>query len=368
MKRTIVFVTMIMALAPVVVRATNVVDVRPGANLQAQISSAGPGTTFQLGAGVYTLDSTVTLVAGQSLVGAGPGVTILDGGGADIVGLDSSKVSGVAIKDMTVRGFSVGINEGDAAVVKDVEAGPNTETGVLVTGDNASISGSSVHDNGRFGIYVNGASDTNIEGNTVAHNHTASAWDNGYAGGIKVINGSRNVVIQGNTVTDTQGRGIWTDGSARGTQIIGNTVLRSTEEGIRLEKSYDTLVDANTTDTGIRSLDSSGGLVQHNIVSAPPSIRYPLSFAGNGAGGPDGEYTNTNNRAYANVVSVAGKQKVGVVRTAGTTSGNSFDADNYVLASPCSKWLMWWDGTNQLKLDWNGWRGVGQDANGTVRA
>ena len=162
--------------------------------------------------------------------------------------------------------------------------------------------------------------------------------------------------------------GIWTDGSARDTQILRNTVLRSTEDGIRLEKSYGTLVYGNTTDTGIRSLNSSAGVVQHNTISAPPSIRYPLSFAGNGAGGPSGEYTNTNNRAYANVVTVAGKQKVGVVRTAGTTSGNSFDADDYVLASPSSKWLMWWDGADQLRLDWNGWRGVGQDANGTVGA
>jgi parallel beta-helix repeat protein len=339
----------------------------PGDDLAAIVSNAPAGSSFQLGAGVYPVNKAIHLKSGDSFVGLGEGVTILDGGNAPFDGVNAGNDTGVQISALTVRNFYDGILLGAGSMVDSVESGPNTQTGIDLVGDGSTVQNSYVHDNGRFGIYVNWANNVQVLNNQVIHNHTSNTWTVGYAAGIKVINFATNDLVQGNTVTNTIGHGIWTDNSSNGTQIIGNTVLGSTDEGIRLEKSYNTVVSGNTSDTGFNSLDSSGALVEGNTFSSPGTI-WPLRFAGNGAKDSNGvEYANVNNTAQGNDVTIGNGQRVGVVRVAGTSRGNSFSGDTYHVPAVTLRWFSWWDGSSKTNVAWTMWTAnYGQDLGGTL--
>ena len=257
------------------------VAVPAGADIQKAINANPKGTTFQLEAGTYAVASTINPKAGDIFLGAGLGLTILDGRTSSFNGIDSTGVSRVQVRSLTLQHFYDALRLGPGSLAQDIEAGANAETGVYVSGDGTVVNACYVHDNGRFGIYVNRASSVQVVGNQVANNHTSSAWSNDYAAGIKVINFNSGVLVKDNVVTGTIGNGIWTDNDASGTQIVGNTILGSTEEGIRVEISFSAVVQQNVTDTGIVVLDSSGTLVQLNQTAALGTDS-PLSFAGNG--------------------------------------------------------------------------------------
>ena len=55
-----------------------------------------------------------------------------------------------------------------------------------------------------------------------------------------------------------------------------------------------------------------------------------------------------------------------MIRVAGTTYGNSFDANTYHVPDATTKWFEWWTGTASQTLTWTGWQGVGQDLSGTL--
>jgi parallel beta-helix repeat protein len=337
----------------------------PGTDLSALISSYPSGTTFQLGTGAYPVTKSIHMRSGDSLIGQGAGTTILDGGNSSFDGILTTNDTSVHISALTLRDFHDGVIAGPGSVIDSVESGPNAENGIQVIGDSSTVQNCDAHDNGRFGIYVNGASNVQVLDNEVVQNHTSTAWSNGYAGGLKVMNFATGVLVQGNTVSETNGNGIWTDNSAKGTQIISNTVLGSTAEAIRLEKSYNTVVSGNTADSGIDSLDSSGGLIEGNTVSSP-GLTCPLRLAGNGAKNSSGvEYANVNNTAQGNGITLATGQRAGVFRTAGTSSGNSFVANTYHAPSLTSRWFAWWSGGKRTYVDWSTWTtGYQQDVTG----
>jgi parallel beta-helix repeat protein len=339
----------------------------PGVDLAALVSNYPTGTSFQLAAGIYPVTTTIHMRSGDSFIGQGAGITILDGGNSSFDGISATNDTGVQISGLTLRHFYDGMLVGPSSLIGSVESGPNGQTGFQVVGDGSTLENCDAHDNGRFGIYVNGADDTHVIDNQVANNHTSSTWTVGFAGGIKVINFATGNVIQGNTVTNTNGHGIWTDNSSNATQIIGNTVLGSSAEGIRLEKSYNTVVSGNTSDTGFNSLDSSGALIEWNAFSAPGTI-WPLRIAGNGMKDSSGvEYANVNNTAEGNDVTLASGQRVGVIRVAGTTSGDSFTGDTYHVPSLTNRWFAWWDGTAKSNVGWSTWTSTyGQDLTGTL--
>jgi hypothetical protein len=78
------------------------------------------------------------------------------------------------------------------------------------------------------------------------------------------------------------------------------------------------------------------------------------------------EYTNTDNRAQSNDVTLATGQTVGVVRVQGTTSGNGFEANRYLVPSVLEDYFRWWDGVQARLVGWSGWQGFGQDLTGSL--
>jgi hypothetical protein len=134
------------------------------------IDAAPEGTTFHLAARTYRFSTPIVPKAGDRLIGAGAGVTVLDGGGSGSNGIDTmGGIADVIVADLTVTGFNDGIRIGPAWQVTGVEAMGNV-TGLQFAGfAGATITDASAHDNGRFGIH--GSSD---QGRVIAFNSSST--------------------------------------------------------------------------------------------------------------------------------------------------------------------------------------------------
>jgi parallel beta-helix repeat protein len=336
--------------------------------IQRMIDAAPAGTTFHLAARTYRISSPIVPKAGDRLLGAGEGLTVLDGGSSGSNGIDTTTgIAEVFVADLTVTGFTDGIRLGPGWQVARVEATGNV-IGLQFAGfAGASIMDASVHDNARFGI--NGNSDHGeVVNSEVSRNHTDPSWPSGYSGGLKLVN-CTGATVRNNSIHDNFGVGLWFDERVRGAVATGNTVFGNQEDGIRVEISTDVQLLDNTVQGSVVVFNSNSTTVQGNVISAPSSIEVPLRFAGNGREEGGVEFVNAHNRAIGNAVTVAPGQLVGVIRSGGTTIDNTFQDNVYQLASLTARSFEWWDGSQMLQVDWTTWTGaLGQDVGGKASA
>ena len=332
--------------------------------IQRMIDAAPMGTTFHLAARTYRISAPIVPKAGDRLIGAGQGVSVLDGGGSGFNGIDTmAGIANVLVADLTVTGFKDGVRLGPAWQVTGVEATHNV-TGLQFAGfAGASITDAFVHDNGRFGIH--GSSDHGqVVGSDVSRNHTDPSWPSGYSGGLKFVNCTDAAVLN-NSIHDNYGVGLWFDEQVQGAIATGNQVYNNRDDGIRVEISTDVQLLNNTVNGSIVVFNSTSTLVQGNVISAPSSFAEPLRFMGNGRLQNGVEFMNAHNQAVSNTVTLAAGQLVGVIRTSGTTIDNVFRDNVYGLASLTAPSFEWWDGSQMRQVDWTTWTSVfGQDVHG----
>jgi parallel beta-helix repeat protein len=351
--------------------AASPVVIAPGASIQQAIDANPAGTVFQLQAGTWTLSSTLVPKDGDVFTGAGEGQTVITGT-AGINGFDSkSKVSNVVVSQLTVKGFADGIRTGTGWIVDGVEAAFN-EIGIHMYGDDAVVRNSYAHDNGVFGVHGTRSTGQQLLSSEVSYNHTDSSVSSGYSGGAKWVYAS-GLVIQGNNIHDNYGNGLWLDNETSGALVSANTVRGNEEDGLRLEISHDNVIQSNQVSANggqaIDLVNSRDNVVTGNTISGPSSQDVVFRMIGNGRVDDAGnEYVNAGNRADHNTITlVSTSQQVGVIRSAGTTYGNSFDANTYVVPSPSAAYFKWWDGSTNQRVDWSTWRGTyGQDLNGAL--
>ncbi len=345
------------------------VTIPAGASIQAAISANPSGTTFQLAAGTWQLSATLKPKAGDHFLGAGMGQTILDGVTQTFDGFaGGSATTNVEVAYLTVRGFVNGVKTGSGWVLHDLEATAN-QVGIKMNGTGPVVRDSQIHHNARYGV-----SGTTSNGqflrNDVSYNRTDTTLNPGSSGAAKWVN-STGLVVDGNTVHDNFGKGLWLDGEDRGCTFSNNVVQDNLDEGIRVEIGYGSVVEGNQVQgnggAAIDVVNSSGTVVRGNTISAPASQRNVLRFFGSGRlNGAGVEYTNTDNRAEGNAIALLSQQLVGVARTGGTTSGNSYDFNSYQTSSLTGSYFKWWDGSIQWTVAWGGWQGFGQDLNGSI--
>ncbi len=356
------------AVAPA--HAASPVVIPPGASIQQAIDANPAGTAFQLQAGTWTLSSTLIPKDGDVFTGAGEGQTVITGT-AGINGFDSkSKVSNVVISQLTVKGFADGIRTGTGWIVDGVEAAFN-EIGFHMYGDYAVVKNSYAHDNGVFGVHGTTSTGQQLLSSEVSFNHTDSSVSSGYSGGAKWVYAT-DLVVQGNNIHDNYGNGLWLDNESTGALVSGNTVRGNQEDGLRVEISFGNTIQGNQVSgnggQGIDLVNARDNVVSGNTISGPSSQSVVFRMLGNGRTDNAGnEYVNARNRAERNTITLATGQQVGVIRSAGTTYGNSFDANTYVVPSPSASYFKWWDGSSNQSVGWSTWQGTyGQDLNGTM--
>jgi parallel beta-helix repeat protein len=334
--------------------------------IQRMIDAEPEGTTFHLAARTYRISTPIVPKAGDRLIGAGEGVTVLDGGGSGSNGIDTKGgIAGVLVADLTVTGFNDGIRLGPAWQVTSVEATGNV-TGLQFAGfAGATITDVSAHDNGRFGIH--GSSDQGqVISSDVFRNHTDASWPSGFSGGLKLVN-CTGVAVRNTSIHDNFGVGLWFDEEVHDAIATGNEVNNNDDDGIRVEISAGIELLNNTVNGSVVVFNSSSTLVQGNVISAPSSIASPLRFMGNGRLQDGVEFMNAHNQAVGNAVTLAPGQFVGVIRTSGTTIDNTFRDNVYRVASLTAPSFEWWDGSEMLEVDWMTWTGVyGQDLHGNA--
>ena len=332
--------------------------------IQRMIDAAPEGTTLHLAPRTYRISTPIVPKAGDRLIGAGEGVTVLDGGGSGSNGIDTKGgISDVLVADLTVMGFNDGIRLGPAWQVTGVEATRNV-IGLQFAGfAGATITDASTHDNGRFGIH--GSSDQGqVIRSDVFRNHTDASWPSGFSGGLKLVN-CTGFAVRNTSIHDNYGVGLWFDEEVHDAIATGKEVTNNDDDGIRIEISTGVELSNNTVNGSVVVFNSTSTLVRGNVISAPSSIDLLLRFMGNGRLRDGKEFVNAHNQAVGNTVTLAPGQLVGVVRTSGTTIDNAFRGNVYRIASLTTPSFEWWDGSRMLEVDWTTWTGVyGQDLRG----
>lgn len=211
------------------------------ANLQAAISAAAVGATLRLCAGTWTVGSTVEIARDLTLIGAGAGQTILDGGNAVRV-VTIAAGAEVTLQDLTIARGSANLGAGlfneKTARLRGVIVTDNHATlqggGIFNGGDLTLLHGSRVAANGTSkaggGIYNASSGTVTLEaGSTIGGDRPEdanSATDSGggihnLGGTITMADGSR---VAGNTANF--GGGIWSSGAVtlrNGSRVVDNS-------------------------------------------------------------------------------------------------------------------------------------------------
>ena len=333
-------------------------------DIQRLIDAHPAGTTIHLQARAYRVMATIVPKPGDQLLGAGDGITVLDGDGASFNGVDAmTGITDVVVAGLTVRGFEDGIRLGPSWTVRDVEATEDV-IGLQFGGfDDATIADSYVHDNSRFGIHGN-STNGQVIGTEVSYNHTDPSWPEGFSGGLKLLD-CAGAVVRDDSIHDNYGNGLWFDEGVQNAVATDNHVYGNRGDGIRVEISSDVQLVNNTVSGSIVVLNSRGTLVQGNTITAPSTVAMPLRIGGNGRTENGVEYVNADNQVVGNSITLLPGQTVGVVRVAGTTTNNAFGQNVYLLPSLTTPAFDWWDGTQMRQVDWAAWMSLyGQDVGG----
>lgn len=178
-------------------------------NLQARIDAAQAGDVIRVPAGVHT--GSFALKDGVTLLGEGPGQSILDGAGAHAV------VTGA--KDAKLVGFTV----------------RNGQAGILVRNGYMGIFQNHIADNAKMGIHI-------IGGSSVIANNLIE--DNSGLGGVAVNSG--NPYLLNNTIANNSGNGVWA-WYAPGPVLLNNVLSGNgiaSGSGAEVKTGYN-LVDAD---------------------------------------------------------------------------------------------------------------------------
>jgi len=179
---------------------SNVVNmtVEAAYTIQGAINAAAINTTITVPAGTYY--ESVTLKQGQTLQGAGAGLTIIDGNGADKV-IYAYEITAAHIKDLSVTGGSQ----------RGIHINPGASQGGTF-----SIKNCRIYSNGNGIDLWNGVSSGNVTiQNNVIYENTYNGVNN---------SGFRNTYLYSNTITDN-GRSGYYDWVGAGTHVFKNNII-----------------------------------------------------------------------------------------------------------------------------------------------
>lgn len=273
--------------------------------------------------------------------------------------------------------------------IKDNEVRHNHGIGINVASASI-VTGNIVHHQGQLGMGAEG-NDSVVRDNEISFNGTAGYDIEWEAGGIKSWMTER-LTLKHNYVHDNVGPGIWTDGGALDTTYEYNEVRDNWSAGLIHEISYDASIRHNEisgngkrgkgwawdagiiiqSSGGIELIDVSGNSVASNSngITVVADSATPGRDRSQESPMPHGAHVVQNVRVYDNVLTMFEGQVTGVFEDTGdqgifTARRVHFDANTYHLGSSSTEPHFAWAGAN---VDWTGWRGVGNDLNGSATA
>lgn len=216
-----------------------VITVEEGQFIQAAVNAAAPGDTIVVKDGVYR--ESVTIGPGKDrlrILGAGPGVSILDGNGLGVViGFSIEGSEFVTIAGFTIRGYEsygVSVVRHDN-VIRNNDIAQNLAAGVYVAGSRNLVQGNTIAGNGAMGVEVAGSYNFVVT-NRILGNSNA---------GIVVSSKSSGTMLLENEVCANSGSGVVIH--TEGCWVIGNQVRDNQGEGLDVNEADNVLIYGNTT-------------------------------------------------------------------------------------------------------------------------
>jgi parallel beta-helix repeat protein len=213
---------------------------KAGVEVGGAVIGIGPD---QLGPGEYFVDYDT----GQFLLGTDPSGHMLETAVAP-AGIVAAGASGVTIQSVAVREFTGdAIDAGREWRIRRANISLAVGTGVRLTSGSV-LSGSTVLDNGRYGVTGAGR-DVAVTGDVISRNNyhrwsteRGGPWD---AGGTKFVL-TTNLRVDHCTVARNYGNGIWLDIDNYESRVMANRVGHNTQIGIDHEISYRAVIAGNT--------------------------------------------------------------------------------------------------------------------------
>jgi len=193
---------------------------------------------------IYTLTGNITTdcdgiwIERSNVILDGAGYTVQGPGGLGTSGIYFRGRSNVAIRNIGVKQFSIGIDISESS--------------------GNSISGSTITDSGNYGIWLK-SSNNNIKDNIIANNYYGFYLDK-----------SSNNSISGNNIAASLCDGIWLSYRCSYNTIVGNNIIGNEGHGIELyDSSYNNIsenvITANSYDGITIGSSSDNSIVGNNI-------------------------------------------------------------------------------------------------------
>jgi parallel beta-helix repeat protein len=264
--------------------------ISPGANVQAAVNDAAPGSTLALNAGTYSMPGTLVINKSITIVSNTPGQRpVLQFPSGTVVGVDI-KASNVRLESLRIAGPMWGVYAGNPSAeysnitIRNVAVaavtGPNPGHGLYFTNVTNAVADSNIIESAP----VTGILLDNTSHNGVVINNNVSANAHGIA-----ITRSDSAIMAGNTITRAGDFGIILQGS-RFSRVERNTITAGvSQDGIVVTRddASNTLSQSNyvgrnvVTSTGFTSNNpagtgiwlnsqSNGTLVYANTTSGTP--------------------------------------------------------------------------------------------------
>jgi parallel beta-helix repeat protein len=266
--RTVVaFATLVTAIAPVFLAESasaascTGIQIAAGASIQSAINGHSSNTTFCLGAGTFTVGSSITPKSYDKFIGtsvARDGVVVKTGSAQVIFRADNT--TGVTFRHFAITGAvnacpgttcgptGRAISRGTTVLIDDMHVFGNGQAGVagstgglVVTNSEIDHNGASVGDGVSAGVRSNYS--VNVQGSSIHDNTGSGIWCTAQCGAFTVT---------GSTVTSNAASGIFDEisqGAAdfHGNVVTNNNALSATDQGgINVTDSKNAVIYSNT--------------------------------------------------------------------------------------------------------------------------
>lgn len=258
-----------------------------------------------------------------------------------------------------------GGNKGNSAGGVKVFFSQRTRIGGNAAGERNVVSG-----NSDVGFWVEGSTETLIQGNYIGTDASGLLARANFGGGILIFDASGNRVV-GNAISGNSGRGIALDGSANDNAILNNLIgvnvagaaLRNNSHGIYLGSSPSRNRIGDGTANGANTIANNGGAgiwvsggtgnaIRGNSIHSNTGLGIDLGDAGPSAGDEGDADTGANDLQNFPILNEAT-----VTRTSATVRGilnsktlSAFTIDFYATAGTDAEGSIW-IGSQQLTTD-----------------
>jgi Right handed beta helix region len=220
-------------------------EVPTDADLRQVMASRTPGTTYCLPAGSFEVRSTISIEAGDRVIGAGRDATFIDGSGLAPTSVGIFEIEGDAyFEDLEISGAPTPV--GGSGVFCGTETAPfksNCGKAFAIGGASLTVRSVDCHDNGGNCIGGGGSANVTVDGLDCWNNGNAYSMtsDFRYAACIKraaIYSTPGNTTVTNSYIHDNPWVGIWCDFCKHGFfDIENNRFVHNGQAGVQWEMS-----------------------------------------------------------------------------------------------------------------------------------